>query len=44
MFGTLVKSTLPRWTMVFAIGVVGIVLTDVSARADLLDEIKSRGE
>jgi polar amino acid transport system substrate-binding protein len=30
--------------MVFAIGVVGTALTDVSARADLLDEIKSRGE
>ena len=44
MFGTIVQSTLLRWTMVFAIGVVGIALTDVSARADLLDEIKSRGE
>ena len=44
MFGTIVQSTLLRWTMVFAIGVVGIALTDVSARAQLLDEIKSRGE
>lgn len=44
MFDTIVQSTLPRWTMVFAIGVVGIALTGVSARADLLKEIKSRGE
>ncbi len=44
MLGTIVQWTLPRWMMVFAIGVVGTALTDVSARADLLDEIKSRGE
>ncbi len=44
MFGTIVQSTLLRWTMVFAIGVVGLALTDVSARADLLKDIKSRGE
>ncbi len=44
MFGTIVQSTLPRWTMVFAIGVLGLALTDVPARAQLLKEIKSRGE
>ena len=44
MLGMIVPSTLPRCIIVFAISVIGINLTGVSARADLLEEIKSRGE